>query len=165
MASELDPAIAAHYRHDPERDRLETWARLEGIRTRELLSRFLPQAPAVVLDIGGARGAYALPLAQEGYEVHLIDPYMPHVEAAMAASAAQPDAPLASVAVGDARELPLRTRARMRYCSSVRFITCQQPTIAHTHSLKRVVCCAAEVCCSPPVSPALLRRLRVCAWD
>ncbi len=106
MASEFDPAIAAHYRHDPERDRLETWARLEGIRTRELLSRFLPAPPAVVLDIGGARGAYALPLARKGYEVHLIDPYMPHVEAAMAASAAQPAAPLASVAVGDARELP-----------------------------------------------------------
>jgi SAM-dependent methyltransferase len=45
-------------------------------------------------------------LAQEGYEVHLIDPYMPHVQAATAASAAQPDAPLASVAIGDARELP-----------------------------------------------------------
>lgn len=106
MASEFDPAIAAHYRHDPERDRLDTWARLEGVRTRELLTRFLPAAPAVVLDVGGARGAYALPLAQEGYEVHLIDPYAPHVEAATAASAAQPDAPLASVAVGDARELP-----------------------------------------------------------
>jgi SAM-dependent methyltransferase len=106
VAPELDPAIAAHYRHDPERDRLETWARLEGIRTRELLSRFLPRPPAVVFDIGGASGAYALPLAQEGYEVHLIDPYMPHVEAATAASAAQPDAPLASVAVGDAGELP-----------------------------------------------------------
>jgi SAM-dependent methyltransferase len=106
VAPEFDPAIAAHYQHDPERDRLETWARLEGIRTRELLSRFLPATPAVVLDIGGARGAYALPLAQEGYEVHLIDPYMPHVEAATTASAAQADTPLASVAVGDARELP-----------------------------------------------------------
>jgi hypothetical protein len=76
VASDLDPAIAAHYRHDPERDRLETWARLEGIRTRELLDRFLPKAPAVVLDIGGARGAYALGLAREGYEVHLVDPYV-----------------------------------------------------------------------------------------
>jgi ubiquinone/menaquinone biosynthesis C-methylase UbiE len=85
---------------------LETWARLEGIRTRELLDRFLPKAPAVVLDVGGARGAYALGLAREGYEVHLVDPWEPHVEAATAASAAQPDAPPASVAVGDARKLP-----------------------------------------------------------
>jgi SAM-dependent methyltransferase len=106
VAPELDPAIAAHYRHDPERDRLETWARLEGIRTRELLRRFLPASPAVVLDVGGARGAYALPLAREGYEVHLVDPWKPHVEAAAVASAAQRDAPLASVAHGDARDLP-----------------------------------------------------------
>ncbi|HEV3322435.1 MAG TPA: class I SAM-dependent methyltransferase [Solirubrobacteraceae bacterium] len=106
MAPELDPAIAAHYEHDPERDRLETWAWLEAIRTRELLSRFLPSPPAVVLDVGGARGAYALGLAREGYEVHLIDPWEPHVEAAALASATQPDAPLASVALGDARELP-----------------------------------------------------------
>jgi hypothetical protein len=62
MAHNLDPAIAAHYQHDPERDRLQTWARLEGLRTRELLERFLPAPPAVVLDVGGARGAYALPL-------------------------------------------------------------------------------------------------------
>jgi len=103
VAPELDAAIAAHYGHDPERDRLDTWAQLEGIRTRELLSRFLPAPPAVVLDVGGARGAYALALAQGGYEVHLVDPYRPHVEAA---SAAQSDTPLASVAVGDARELP-----------------------------------------------------------
>jgi SAM-dependent methyltransferase len=106
VVPELDPAIAAHYRHDPELDRLETWGLLEGLRTRELLSRFLPASPAVVLDVGGARGAYALPLAREGYEVHLLDPWEPHVEAAAAASAAQRDAPLASVARGDARELP-----------------------------------------------------------
>jgi SAM-dependent methyltransferase len=106
VAPEFDAAIAAHYGHDPERDRLDTWARLEGIRTRELLSRFLPTAPAVVLDVGGARGAYALELAREGYEVHLVDPYEPHVAAAGAASAAQSDAPLASAVVGDARELP-----------------------------------------------------------
>jgi ubiquinone/menaquinone biosynthesis C-methylase UbiE len=106
VAPELDPAIAAHYEHDPERDRLETWARLEALRTRELLSRSLPPPPATVLDVGGARGAYALRLAREGYGVHLIDLWEPHVEAAALASANQPDAPLASVALGDARALP-----------------------------------------------------------
>jgi SAM-dependent methyltransferase len=102
VAPELDAAIAAHYGLDPERDRLDTSARLEGIRTRELLSRFLPPPPAVVLDVGGARGAYAFPLAEAGYEVHLIDPFKPHVEAA---SATQSETPLASITVGDAREL------------------------------------------------------------
>ena len=33
----------------------------------ELLGRFLPAPPAVVLDVGGAAGAYALPLADQGY--------------------------------------------------------------------------------------------------
>jgi SAM-dependent methyltransferase len=106
VAHDLDPAIAAHYEHDPERDRLETWARLEGLRTRELLARFLPAPPAVVLDVGRATGSYALPLARDGYEVHLIDPWEPHVEAATAGSRAQAETPLASIAVGDARELP-----------------------------------------------------------
>lgn len=106
MSYELHPDIQAHYATGPERDRLLTWGRLEGVRTRELLHRFLPRAPAIVLDIGGAEGAYALPLARSGYAVHLLDPWPPHVEAARASSTAQPGAPLASAAVGDAGDLP-----------------------------------------------------------
>jgi SAM-dependent methyltransferase len=101
----LDPEIAAHYAQGLERDRLTTWGRLEAERTRELLRRFLPRPPAVILDIGGAEGAYALPLALAGYTVHLVDPMPAHVEAARSASARQPAAPLASVEVGDARRL------------------------------------------------------------
>jgi SAM-dependent methyltransferase len=105
MAYELDPAIREHYGVGVEHDRLTTWGRLEAERTRELLHRFLPGPPAVVLDVGGAEGAYALPLAAGGYTVHLVDPMPRHVDAARAASAAQP-APLASAQVGDARALP-----------------------------------------------------------
>jgi SAM-dependent methyltransferase len=97
--------IAAYYERGDEAGRLGDWGRLEFLRTRELLSRFLPSPPATVLDVGGAAGAYALPLAGEGYDVHLLDPVALHVEQARAASAAQA-APLASTAVGDARELP-----------------------------------------------------------
>ncbi|MBB5154152.1 class I SAM-dependent methyltransferase [Saccharopolyspora phatthalungensis] len=103
---DFETAISAYYRLDPERDRLSTWGLLEALRTTELLERYLPPAPAVVHDIGGARGAYALPLARNGYQVHLIDAWPPHVEAAAAASEQQPDAPLSSTGVGDARELP-----------------------------------------------------------
>jgi SAM-dependent methyltransferase len=105
MAHELDPAVREHYDAGVERDRLTTWGRLEAERTRELLDRFLPGPPAVVLDVGGAEGAYALPLAVAGYEVHLIDPVARHVDAARAASATAL-APLASASVGDARALP-----------------------------------------------------------
>ncbi|WP_190819607.1 class I SAM-dependent methyltransferase [Saccharopolyspora pogona] len=103
---DFETAISAYYRLDPERDRLSTWGLLESLRTTELLDRFLPAPPAVVHDVGGARGAYALPLARNGYQVHLIDAWQPHVEAAAAASREQADAPLSSASVGDARELP-----------------------------------------------------------
>ena len=54
---ELDPDIALHYSQGVERDRLNSWGRLEAERTRELLDRFLPPPPAVLLDVGGAEGA------------------------------------------------------------------------------------------------------------
>jgi ubiquinone/menaquinone biosynthesis C-methylase UbiE len=102
----IDPEIAAHYALGVERDRLTTWGRLEAERTRELLDRHLPRPPAVILDIGGAEGAYALPLSAAGYTVHLLDGFEAHIDAARSASAAQPAAPLASATVGDARALP-----------------------------------------------------------
>jgi SAM-dependent methyltransferase len=101
---QLDPEIAAHYASVSERQRLGPWS-LERVRTRELLGRYLPPPPAVVLDIGGAAGIYALPLAAAGYQVHLVDPLAMHVQQARRASAGQPAAPLASAAVGDARQL------------------------------------------------------------
>lgn len=100
----LDHEIAAHYAEVSERQRLGP-SSLERVRTWELLGRHLPPAPAVVLDVGGAAGVYALPLAARGYEVHLVDPMARHVEQALAASAQQPQAPLASATVGDARQL------------------------------------------------------------
>ncbi|MGI9098543.1 MAG: class I SAM-dependent methyltransferase [Solirubrobacteraceae bacterium] len=106
MRFELDPSIQAHYAREVERDRLTTWGRLEFERTKDLMERFLPPSPARVLDVGGAEGAYALFLAARGYEVHLLDPWAPHVEAARTASASRARGRLASVAVGDARDLP-----------------------------------------------------------
>jgi SAM-dependent methyltransferase len=102
----VDPEITGFYDRGDEEARLNAWGRLEFLRTRELLERHLPAPPAVVLDVGGAAGAYALPLAGAGYEVHLLDPVALHVEQALAARAAQPGAPIASAQVGDARELP-----------------------------------------------------------
>ena len=104
---QLDEEILAYYEKGLERERLPRAAegRLEYLRTRELLSRHLPPAPATVLDVGGGAGAYALPLAREGYSVHLIDPVPLHVEQAIAGSAAQPETPLAGAEVGDACSL------------------------------------------------------------
>jgi SAM-dependent methyltransferase len=48
---------------------------------------------------------YALPLAREGYSVHLIDPVPLHVDQAIEASALQREFPLTSAELGDARRL------------------------------------------------------------
>jgi SAM-dependent methyltransferase len=99
-------AIAAHYASGYEADRLHQGAgRLDRERSRELLGRFLPAVPATVLDIGGGPGGHACWLAARGYRVHLIDITPLHVELARQASARQPQAPLASAEVGDARSL------------------------------------------------------------
>jgi len=98
--------MAAHYQTGVEESRLATWGRLEFIRTMEILHRYLPAPRAVIVDVGGGPGAYALPLAAEGHAVHLLDPMALHVEQARLASAAQVGAGLAGIQQGDARELP-----------------------------------------------------------
>ena len=95
--------VTDHYASGYEAERLQIGQGvIERERTRELLRRFLPPVPAVVLDIGGGPGLYACWLAQLGYEVHLIDIVHLHVEQAKEASEKQPRAPLASAEVGDA---------------------------------------------------------------
>ncbi len=98
--------IAQHYASGYEECRLNTrTGRLETERTRYFFKRFLPPAPARILDVGGGPGVHACWLAKQGYEIHLIDITPLHVELAKEASLRQPDAPLASVDIGDARSL------------------------------------------------------------
>ena len=71
----------------------------------ELLGRYLPPPPAVILDVGGASGVYSCLLARQGYAMHLVDPVPLHIEQARAASQKQPNHPLVGVTLGDARHL------------------------------------------------------------
>jgi ubiquinone/menaquinone biosynthesis C-methylase UbiE len=104
--SPLNAEVLAHYDTRLEQGRLFRGAgELERARVQDLLTRTLPPAPATVLDVGGGAGAHALWLAARGYEVHLVDAMPLHVEQACAASRGA-ERPLASVALGDARELP-----------------------------------------------------------
>jgi ubiquinone/menaquinone biosynthesis C-methylase UbiE len=103
--AQLDPTIAEYYQRAPEEHRLEKGAFvLEEVRTRELIERHARRPPAMVLDVGGAAGAYALWLADAGYTVHLVDPVLRLVAEAERRSAARPR-PLASCRVGEARAL------------------------------------------------------------
>ncbi|MBF9071875.1 class I SAM-dependent methyltransferase [Streptacidiphilus fuscans] len=98
---DITARVAAWYSDEfEEATRLTDTAdgRLEMIRTRELLHRHLPPAPAKVLDVGGGPGAHAEWLTAEGYTVHLVDPVARHTEQAAERAGC-------SVEVGDAREL------------------------------------------------------------
>jgi SAM-dependent methyltransferase len=98
--------ILAYYGLGLERGRLdEIYFPLERARTQELLLRHLPAPPAVVLDVGGAAGAYAFWLAGRGYTVHLVDPVPLHIQQVRDATREGSLPPLASAAVGDARRL------------------------------------------------------------
>jgi ubiquinone/menaquinone biosynthesis C-methylase UbiE len=107
---DLQREIREFYELGQESERLTSdFGWLERVRTEDVLERFLPAPPARILDLGGAAGIYALPLARKGYEVHLLDPIPLHVEQANEASIKQQTsgAPgLASATVGDARKLP-----------------------------------------------------------
>jgi SAM-dependent methyltransferase len=98
---QFDPAILRYYEDGREANRLEDDTRsglLERERTKELLLRTLPPAPARILDVGGGPGVYAQWLADLGYEVHLIDPIPLHVEQASADRRVTAE-------IGDARHL------------------------------------------------------------
>jgi ubiquinone/menaquinone biosynthesis C-methylase UbiE len=103
--SMLPPEVVAYYECGDEQDRLTARVgRLEWARTWELLERFLPAPPATILDVGGGPGAYAIPLSLAGHAVHLVDAMPLHVQQARE-SAAAARTELASIEVGDAREL------------------------------------------------------------
>jgi ubiquinone/menaquinone biosynthesis C-methylase UbiE len=105
-APRLAPEIERHYGTVAEKSRLLAQAgRLEFHRTQEIISRYLPKKPAVILDVGGAAGIHACWLAKLGHAVHLVDPVPLHIAQAWQASAAQPNSPLASISLGDARRL------------------------------------------------------------
>ena len=95
-----------YYQETPEEPRLfKSSGILEFARSKEIIMRYLAPPPLVVLDVGGGPGAYACWLAEQGYEVHLIDPVPRHLALAREASQQQPECPIASVKLGDARGL------------------------------------------------------------
>lgn len=96
-----DPVLMAYYERGGERTRLrEGRGRLEYGRTRDVLRRTLPPAPARVLDVGGGTGVHAEWPAEEGYEVEVIDPVPLHVAEAR-------ELPGVTARLGDARDLPV----------------------------------------------------------
>ena len=97
----MDDHATRYYAAGRELDRLTGPSWLEFARTKELLARVLPAAPAQVLDVGGGPGLYAEWLAELGYHMHVVDPIALHVEEAFGRSGSG----RVTAAVGDARSL------------------------------------------------------------
>lgn len=104
---EMTDEVVLHYTesHDESQRLTDGFGRLERARTEELVARFLPEPPAVVLDVGGATGVYSFFIAGLGHEVHLVDIVPRHIEQAVANSRELACPKLASMRVGDARAL------------------------------------------------------------
>ena len=108
MNDPIDPSLHEHYALGRERGRLaEARGILEFERTKEIVLRHLPAPPAVVADIGGGPGRYALWLAERGHRVEHRDLMPLHVDQLRAVA----DPTRINAAVGDARDLDLEDGA------------------------------------------------------
>jgi SAM-dependent methyltransferase len=99
-----DAALHGYYARGLEADRLlSPLGQLEFERTKELISRHLPSAPAMVADIGAGPGRYARWLADLGHSVTARDLVPLHIEQLVALD---PDGRI-DARLGDARSLDL----------------------------------------------------------
>ena len=103
----IDSTVLAGYNAGIEKNRLrEGIGILEFERTKEILLEKLPKPPAVIYDIGGGYGEYAWWLASLGYEVHLFDLSITHIEMSRELAEEYPGFSLKDALVCDARAIP-----------------------------------------------------------
>ncbi len=100
-----DEGFKNYYNKGLEDTRLDLDSnRLEKIRALDILERYLPKLPAVMLDIGGATGIYSFKLSELGYEVYLVDVVPLHITQAKEKNSLA-EYKLKDVILGDARQL------------------------------------------------------------
>jgi SAM-dependent methyltransferase len=103
---DVDRRVSRRYEVSDEDERL--WRPGKGdlvrLRSWDIFDRFLPAAGRI-LDVGGGPGTHAAHLAEQGYEVLLVDPLGRHIERAEQRSREQPGAPFGTH-LGVAGDLP-----------------------------------------------------------
>ena len=98
--------IKDFYARGMEANRLEhEMFRLEGIRTKEIIERYLQRSHLEILDIGGGAGYYSFWLQEKGHNVSLVD-LSPHNIELVRKHAQVTGVNLKKVETGDAVNLP-----------------------------------------------------------
>lgn len=97
--------IITYYAGEIEKNRLHLdYFKLEGIRTKEIISRYLTDKKLNIIDIGGGAGFYAFWLQALGHNVSLVDLSPKNIELAKV-EAQQSGIRLNACEVGDATNL------------------------------------------------------------
>jgi ubiquinone/menaquinone biosynthesis C-methylase UbiE len=94
--------VAQYYEKYDENGRIDKHP-IEFIRSKEIISRYLPSTPIKIVDLCGASGHYAYWLATMGHEVHLMDLSEKHIKETIA-NKEKYNVELMSIRQGDARE-------------------------------------------------------------
>lgn len=92
--------IRSYYAGGVEKERLHI-DKLEGLRSKEIIQRYLPASPIDIIDIGGATGYYSFWLQQLGHRVTLFDLTPENIDSANE-YAKQSGIQLTNALVGDA---------------------------------------------------------------
>lgn len=79
--------------------------KLEGLRSKEIIQRYLPSSPINIIDIGGGTGYYSFWLQQMGHQVTLFDLSPDNIEWAKS-HAKESGIQLTNTQVGDATNMP-----------------------------------------------------------
>src|ERR1043165_2781465 len=97
--------IKQYYATEVEKNRLELeYMKLEGIRTKEIIGRYLLKDKLNIIDIGGGAGYYSFWLQAQGHNVTLVDLSPGNIELVKEYAAAN-EIQLANFVQGDATDL------------------------------------------------------------
>jgi ubiquinone/menaquinone biosynthesis C-methylase UbiE len=102
--------IQQYYQNEIEKNRLELdHFKLEGLRTKAIISRYLNARGLAIADIGGGAGFYAFWLHSLGHHVSMID-FSPRNVALAQEYAMKQNLSLSFCEQGDARNLPFKNQ-------------------------------------------------------
>ena len=132
--------IEEYYNKDNEHKRVIGDGNLERLRTLDILDRYIKSTHEVIYDVGGGAGVYAFPLANKGFQVHLIDPMDIHIER-VSSQNFEVSNKLASIKKGNALDLPYENASGdvVLFFGPLYHLTEEKERLQALHEAKRVL--------------------------